>query len=288
MTASSYAPFPGAIRELDANLSTLLRSTVQPTEGLLLGSQTNVDEGIVVTRSRVIILKGPTRSTSGKPSCRFYLLSAITGIRVLSFMGAPNFIGILTEQSKNTVIPLMNRWRCDFGVTFDRSSLCREVGDYVNGLVNLLNEDRRQALLSAPLQPIRPTTTIVLQQSEEFYFECPAVSYAEHSYTAYQGGTQGVSLRIMRGVSYRIGGYRGQGQRHEKLEVDDNGTLLVGSKRVLFVGKRKSIEVPNAKITSVEVFSNGLRIDIANKKSMQFETSSEMAGTVLCRVLGIA
>jgi hypothetical protein len=70
---------------------------------------------------------------------------------------------------------------------------------------------------------------------------------------SYQGGSQGVSLRVMKGVSYRVGGHRGTFvPTPETLKVVDKGTAVVTNQRVVFQGSGKTREWLFTKLIGVD------------------------------------
>jgi len=259
---------------------------LQPGEIILLQTQTNVDEAIMVTTARIIIVKGPTRRPDPSHSGRYFPLDSVIGIQTRGWFGV-GFLAIITADTAREWIPWADRWRCSFGVTFANKHLGNTVASYLRALLAHLAEQRRLALLNAPLQPIIPTVGVAAGAGEQFYMQVPAVYYAQHSYTDYVGGWQGMSFRVMRGVYYRIGGSRGRGVRRQTLQPDDRGQLLIGNQRVLFVGNEKDIAIPLAHITAVRSFVDGLQIGVANKPLIQFSTPDQMPGQVLKRILGI-
>ncbi len=59
----------------------------------------------------------------------------------------------------------------------------------------------------------------------------------------YQGGSQGVSIRITKGVYYRVGGHRGTFvPGPETLKIVDQGTAAITNQRVVFQGAGKTRE----------------------------------------------
>jgi len=59
--------------------------------------------------------------------------------------------------------------------------------------------------------------------------------------SSYQGGSQGVSIRVMRGVSYRVGSSRGQLVKNPPaLKTLDVGTVTYTSKRITFSGMQET------------------------------------------------
>jgi hypothetical protein len=82
--------------------------------------------------------------------------------------------------------------------------------------------------------------------------------------SSYQGGSQGVSFRIAKGVSYRVGSSRGQLVKNpEQLTVIDEGSVTFTNKRIVFVGSNVNREWEFSKLLDVTVGSNGVFVNLA-------------------------
>ena len=88
------------------------------------------------------------------------------------------------------------------------------------------------------------------------------------------GGSQGVSVRVMKGVYYRVGAFKGQSvEQTERVHID-TGWVVITTKNIYFAGPKKSIRLPYAKIVSFEPFSDGIGVmrDAATAKAQIFVT----------------
>jgi hypothetical protein len=83
----------------------------------------------------------------------------------------------------------------------------------------------------------------------------------------YQGGYSGFSFPIGKtGVRYRVGGSRGHSvQVGTQLQVADTGLLSITSKRAVYAGTRKTIEMPYAKLINLTVYSDGIQFHLSNR-----------------------
>jgi hypothetical protein len=84
--------------------------------------------------------------------------------------------------------------------------------------------------------------------------------YEDKVHTRRVGGYQGVSLRIMKGVYYRVGGFQGHPVETHTLERIDAGTVGVTSKHLYFAGHQKSFRIPYTKVVSFDAYSDGIGI----------------------------
>lgn len=78
--------------------------------------------------------------------------------------------------------------------------------------------------------------------------------------TSYVGGSHGVSVRIARGVYYRVGAHKGQRVQTEHLVPQDSGALIISGKHLYFSGETKSFRIPYSKIVAIKLYSDGLQV----------------------------
>ncbi len=116
---------------------------------------------------------------------------------------------------------------------------------------------------------------INLQKDEEVVWVFPRSEYLkDKTKRQYVGVSQGVSLRIMKGVYYRIGGFAGQPvDRTERVHID-TGMVVITNEHIYFAGPVKAVRVPYAKIVSFQPFSDGIGIirDASSAKPQIFVT----------------
>jgi hypothetical protein len=111
------------------------------------------------------------------------------------------------------------------------------------------------------------------QQSEKVVWIFRNVGYYENrTHRSYQGGSQGVSLRIASGVYYRAGGFRGYPVDSSEWVKLDTGMLAVTDKHIYFTGSSKSFRINYRKIVSFSPLSDGMTIqrDGLNAKAQAF------------------
>ena len=82
--------------------------------------------------------------------------------------------------------------------------------------------------------------------------------------SSYQGGSQGVSIRIAKGLSYRVGANRGQLVRNpEQLQVIDSGDATFTNQRVVFGGQSQTREWSFEKLVDFNAGDNGTQVMIS-------------------------
>jgi len=84
--------------------------------------------------------------------------------------------------------------------------------------------------------------------------------YTERSRTQYVGGSSGMSIRVMKGVYYRIGAFHGHPIKTQFLSDEGRGIFVIASHNVYFWSPRKAVKIPAKKIISVVPYSDGLQI----------------------------
>jgi hypothetical protein len=116
---------------------------------------------------------------------------------------------------------------------------------------------------------------INLQKGEQIVWAFPAADYLEDkTKRQYVGGSQGVSVRIMKGVDYRVGAFKGQPvERTERVHID-TGWVVITNKHIYFAGSARSLRIPYSKVVSFLPFDDGIGIirDAANAKPQIFVT----------------
>lgn len=89
----------------------------------------------------------------------------------------------------------------------------------------------------------------------------------------YVGRSRGVSMRLMKGVYYRTGGFKGHPIETTIMQRIGIGSVCITDKHIYFHSPEKSLKIPFSKILSIESYSNGVGIqkDGANDKPIFFE-----------------
>jgi hypothetical protein len=101
----------------------------------------------------------------------------------------------------------------------------------------------------------RDTSPILLKKGEFLVLVLENAGLVEmgRERGTYQGGSQGVSIRITKGVYYRVGGHRGNFvPGPETLKIVDQGTSVITNQRVVFQGAGKTREWLFTKLIGVD------------------------------------
>ena len=112
----------------------------------------------------------------------------------------------------------------------------------------------------------REVSGVILADSET----CVALSHGvqhigSRKSTHYEGRSAGVSVRIMKGVSVRSGGFAGRPVTTVSSEIADYGTIFITDQRVVFAGAREVVEVPLRKLADARAEVGRLDLLVANR-----------------------
>lgn len=97
--------------------------------------------------------------------------------------------------------------------------------------------------------------------------------YQEKVRREYVGRTGGFSFRVMKGVTYRTGGFKGHPVETSYMENMGQGSLYVTNKNIIFMGQTRSIKVPYTKIIGINPYCDGMEVqrDGNNVKRLTFQ-----------------
>ena len=126
---------------------------------------------------------------------------------------------------------------------------------------------------------ILPTchTNIILKKGEVAHFSYFADLIEERAVRGrYQGGSAGVSFRVAKGVSFRVGQSRGTYHSDREPVAVSSGKLIVTNKRIIFDGDKKGFNITIGQLLSYEVFDNSILVKPTrgNPRLVQFKDTS--------------
>lgn len=126
-----------------------------------------------------------------------------------------------------------------------------------------------------PVADIKGQMSFNLKKSDEVVYLFDSVGYLEErTHRSYVGESHGVSVRVMKGVYYRVGAFKGTPISTTQMEYVDSGLLLATTENLYFQGQRKSFRIPYPKIVSFTHYSDGIGLhrDAASAKPQIFVT----------------
>lgn len=134
--------------------------------------------------------------------------------------------------------------------------------------------------------PVISVPGLLTQKGESPYWREAAVILEERVVSRqYVGGSQGVSVRIMKGVSYRVGAQRGHLESRTGVVPISSGEFVVTSKRIIFVGSGKGFNIRLDKVLNLELHSDGVTVTDGSSKPhlVKFSEASntDVVGAIL-------
>jgi hypothetical protein len=119
------------------------------------------------------------------------------------------------------------------------------------------------------------TLPINLQKGEKVVWAFDSCEYWEDkTKRTYQGGSRGASVKVMKGVYYRVGAFKGAPVYSTERVLIDRGAVYITNKHIYFSGPSKSLRVPYSKIVSFLPFDDGVGLvrDALTAKPQIFKT----------------
>jgi hypothetical protein len=112
------------------------------------------------------------------------------------------------------------------------------------------------------------STDIFLKKGEKLIFDIPGIQICEEKTIKVKGSHSGYSVRIMKGLSYRFGDFESTAEK--RVAALDTGHFIITTKRLIFSGGKKSLDIPLSKIVSAKPVDNGILIDRTAKQNVEY------------------
>ncbi len=178
--------------------------------------------------------------------------------------------GILTEDEEQRISDLMDHYSItatDISQALaERLVQAAVIRDLMEGTVN-----PRLDVTDLPFNLGKKEIVIWLFRSVRAY---------EHK-TGYRyvGGSSGTSIRIAKGVYWRVGSYRGRRVPEDQRIGIGTGPLAVTNKYLYFMGGGKSLRVAHNKIISIVPTGGSVLVgrDLASSHTLEFSTNDDWA-----------
>ena len=162
--------------------------------------------------------------------------------------------GILTDKELRlieTYASLLGLSICDISVQYKSGPLLR-VGQAV-----MLTKMRNGGIFPH----IALTVPVILGRGEHaIWIYDNVLMYKEKILREYIGGSRGISIRLFKGVSYRIGAFKGHPIEKTNMERVGVGTLVITNKHFFFHCVTTTIKIPYSKLVGVIPYSDGVEI----------------------------
>ncbi len=116
---------------------------------------------------------------------------------------------------------------------------------------------------------------INLKKGEKVVWIFAGCNYLEDkTMRQYVGGSRGASVKVMNGLYYRVGSFKGQTISTTERVLVDKGLVVITDKNIYFAGPSKSLRIPYEKIVSFLPFEDGVGVirDTQTAKPQVFVT----------------
>jgi hypothetical protein len=115
---------------------------------------------------------------------------------------------------------------------------------------------------------LQQNSTLILHGDEVAIWETTAQLLKEVASKQFRGGSQGLSIPLGHGVRYRVGQVRGHVDTIDThWETADSGPLTVTDRRIVFHGRRKTLEFLFAKLATLNVYADAIDLGVTNRQT---------------------
>ena len=134
--------------------------------------------------------------------------------------------------------------------------------------ISRILKNEAQALEELVLDSAIQDLSIKLNDLERIILKLDGVQLLEFKNINNKGMYQGISLRVMDGLSYRVGEF--SSKQKQALTGLDVGELIFTSDRLIFLGARESLELSLKKLLSVDIAGEMLEIHQTGRSKVIF------------------
>ena len=112
---------------------------------------------------------------------------------------------------------------------------------------------------------------IILKKGEEAGVVLSGVNLLEpRAVRQTRGGYAGPTIRVAKGVSFRMGSVSARSESHEELRKIDQGTFVLTNKRMIFIGAKRTTNIDLRKIISITAYKEGIASQRENKQKTEY------------------
>ena len=115
------------------------------------------------------------------------------------------------------------------------------------------------------------TSPVILKKNESLSIVMHNITLQEpravrQTHAAYGGPT----IRVAKGVSFRLGGASARSESHEEIRAIDCGFLILTTKRLIFIGSKRTTNIDLRKIMAIEAYTDGIESQRENKQKTEY------------------
>lgn len=160
--------------------------------------------------------------------------------------------GILSNDEEQMII----RFRDHFNLSLDTLD---KNGSYEKVIMSAILRELTEGRI--PEQSIRTSHQLpfLFQNSEVLIWVFNNVDFYEQiTVTEFRGRSQGISIKVAKGLYYRTGVFKGKPVKTAKTKYYGRGLLALTSKHIYFASPEKKVKIPFNKLISLEPYEDGI------------------------------
>jgi hypothetical protein len=116
-----------------------------------------------------------------------------------------------------------------------------------------------------------PSSPVILKNNEKAVLVLNNIAFWEPRAVRQTSGMYGgPSIRVAKGVSFRVGGVQARSESHEELRQIDSGVLTLTTRRLIFAGSKRTTNIDLKKILSIEAYKDGIASQRENKQKTEY------------------
>lgn len=116
-----------------------------------------------------------------------------------------------------------------------------------------------------------PASPVILKKNEKAVLVLQNIAFWEpRAVRQTVGGYAGPTIHVAKGVSFRVGGMQARSESHEELRQIDRGVLTLTTRRIMFAGGKRTINIDLRKILSIEPYKDGIASQRENKQKTEY------------------
>lgn len=126
------------------------------------------------------------------------------------------------------------------------------------------------------IEVIGGESPIILKPQEQLRVVLPRISLLEPRAVTEGGGFYGgPTIRVAKGLSFRLGAAAGRSESHEELRNVDQGVLTLTNRRLVFSGKKRTLNIGLMSIVSMEPFKDALAVRREGREKTQYFSGAD-------------
>lgn len=174
--------------------------------------------------------------------------------------------GLLTDDEQRKIDDYMNT----LGLT-----LTNLPAKYQGSELSRIEQSKMLKQLQRGILPQSNITAPILLGKDEVVLWCydGVTMWQEKVKREMVGSHSGFSFRVMKGVTYRTGGFKGHPVEHSYMDQAGIGSLYITNKNIIFHSSERSTKIPYKKIIGLNPYQDGMGVqqDGANAKKLIFQ-----------------